>query len=456
MIVPAWYLVVTFLVAAIAGGLACLLFVRRQASSSHVSLSALLGATALTQMANGLGLLDEAHALFWREIALAAELVQPAALLYAGIAFLNPAEGGKNASPLWRARVIGVIGLLLGLLSLTGFVFVWKTFDDGVSAIVLASWGRVPYLFLVIAMAVGLAQLEMVLRASHEPVRYRLKFIVIGLGGLAGYQIYQASQTLLLPAWQAEYVLVGSIVTAMALCLTAYGLGRTRLRAVFVNSYVSPQALFGSVTFIVIGLYLLVVGVVGEWLRQTNQPLGISLSVVLVFGALVGLAIAAFSKAMRAAVRGFLTRNFYRSKYDYRSQWLQVTEAFQEAVNKESIMDRLLDLLIKTFSTTSIAIWMFREADRCFYQIRPVIAEKESVPIDLAHPVIMELLEKDEPITIKGGMVGRNGGSESTDDPLARSGAVLCFPIRTQGRLSAVVVLGQQLHSEDYGTDDYD
>jgi len=57
----------------------------------------------------------------------------------------------------------------------------------------------------------------------------------------------------------------------MALCLTAYGLGRTRLREVLVNTYVSQQALFGSVTFIVIGLYLLVVGAVGEWLRQQTS-----------------------------------------------------------------------------------------------------------------------------------------------------------------------------------------
>ena len=142
----------------------------------------------------------------------------------------------------------------------TGQVFEWKVFEDSRAAIVFDHMGPIPYVFIVIGMALGLAQLEIVLRASHEPVRHKLKFVVIGLGGLAGYQIYQASQMLLFPVWQAEHVLVGSVVTAMALCLTAYGLGRTRMREIFVNTYVSQQALFGSVTFIVIGLYLLVVG----------------------------------------------------------------------------------------------------------------------------------------------------------------------------------------------------
>ena len=175
MIDPTWFSVAAFLVAAIAGGLACLLLVRRQNSSSHRGLAALLGATALTHLANGLGLLDETHALLWRRMALATELIQPAALLYVGLAFLNPAERGEHSSPLWRARMIGVVGLLLALLAVTDHVFVWRTFDDGISAIALASWGRVPYVFVVIAMALGLAQLELVLRASREPVRHRLE-----------------------------------------------------------------------------------------------------------------------------------------------------------------------------------------------------------------------------------------------------------------------------------------
>ena len=456
MIVPVWLSVVAFLVAAIAGGLACVLFFRRQASSSYPSLSALLGATALSQMVNGFRLLDEAHALFWQEMALAVELVQPAALLYVGIAFSKPAEQGKDVAPLWRARVISVVGLVLALLTLTGPMFMWRRIDEGVPTIVLASWGHVPYLFLVIAMALGLAQLEIVLRASHEPARYRLKFIVIGLGGLAGYQIYQASQVLLFQIWRPEYALVSSVTGAIALSLIAYGLVRSRFREVLVNVHVSHQALLGAVSLILTGLYLLSVGIVGEWLRRTDQPLGFGLSVVVVFGALVGLAIAAFSKTIRTTIRSFLMRNFYRSKYDYRAQWLQVTETFHQATHKEAIMDCLMDLLIKTFETTTISIWSFREADRQFWKIRPMTEEKEPALIELSHPVIVQLLERDEPVVIGKGLAGRGEGAAYQEDPLASLELALCFPIRVQGQLKAFVVLGQQLHGEMYGTDDCD
>ena len=113
----------------------------------HRTLGALLGATALANLANGVGLLDEAHALFWREIAMVAELAQPAALLYVGLAFLNPAERRVNSSMLWPARITGFVGLLLAALAMTGHVFQLKTFEDGQAAIGLAAWGPYPLCF---------------------------------------------------------------------------------------------------------------------------------------------------------------------------------------------------------------------------------------------------------------------------------------------------------------------
>ena len=456
MALQTWFSIAAGLVAAIAGGMACVLFARRKASASHQSLAVLLGAIALAHLANAAGLLDQSHALLWRGMAMVAELAQPALLLYIGLGFLSPVERSHDTSVRWRARIIGVLGLLLAVCAVVGQVFERKVFEDGQVAIILAAWGGVPYAFILTGMALGLAQLELVLRASREPVRHKLKFIVIGLGGLAGFQIYQASQMLLFPVWQAQHVLVGSIATAMALCLVAYGLGRTRFREVLVKTYVSQQALFGSVTFILCGLYLLGVGVIGEWFRRSGQPLGVGFSVVVVFGALVGLAIAAFSKTVRADVRRFLNRNFYRSKHDYRAQWLQATEAFEQAASKEAIMDCLLDLLIKTFPTTTILIWSFREADRRFCHIRSMTTEKEPAPLELSHPVIVQLHEKDGAVVIEDARSEKNARSGSEEDPLKAAGVALCFPIHAQGRLTAFIALGQQFRGEAYGADDCD
>lgn len=451
-----WLWIMAFAASAVAGGLACLLFVRRQAGSSHRSLASLFTLVALTHLANGLELADEVNALVWRIAATSAQLFQPASLLYVGLAFLNPADRYQSASALWRPRVVGIIGGLSAVVVVLGSVFQWKVFADGQAKIAVGSWGSALYVFLIVGTVLGLAQLELVLRASHEPIRHRLKFIIIGLGGLAGYQIYQASRLLLVPIWDHNYVLVSSVVTVMSLALIAYGLGRSRLREMFVNIYVSQQALFSSVTFIVVGLYLLAVGVVGEWLHRTDQPLGMGLSVVVVFGALVGLAVAAFSKTVRGELRRVVVRNFYRSKYDYRARWIEVTDAFQGATNRGAIWDGLLHLLIKTFTTQTLSIWSFREVDRRFCRVRSMTTDRDPLPLERSHPVIVELLQKDEPVFL--GRTRSPGGSveDISLDPLTGGDVALCFPIRSHGDLTAFIALGSQLHGEPYGVDDCD
>ena len=335
-------------------------------------------------------------------------------------------------------------------------VFQWKVFANGQAVIALDLWGRVPYVFIVVGMAFGLAQLEVVLRASREPFRHKLKFIVIGLGGLAGYQIYQASQMLLFPVWQAEQLVTSSIVILMSLCLIAHGLRRSLLREVLVHAYVSHQALVGSVTFIIIGLYLLAVGVMGTWLRETNQPLGVGLSVVVTFAAIVGLIVAAFSKTVRTEIRRFIARNFYRSKYDYRAQWLQITEAFQEAADKNSIMDRLMDVLIRTFPATHVSIWSFREADRRFFRVRSMAGEIESEPIELSHSIVTELGKRDSAVWVEPQATETGDHLFMLTDSIRSSGVALYFPIRAHERVIAFIALGPQPHGELYGTDDED
>jgi putative PEP-CTERM system histidine kinase len=439
-----------FLVAALTWLMGCWLFIRRETTPSYLGLAVLLGVVSLAHIGNGLGAWDDAHRLLWQRLVLAAELFQPAAIFFAGIQFLNPAEQREMGSRYWTVRILTILGLLLAVLTLTEYVLVEVVNDGGEPIIILGAWGQVPYVFIVLATALGLAQLELVLRASSEPIRYRLKFLVIGLGGLAGYQIYHASEMLLLLMWRPEQVFVSGVVACISLGLLSLGIVRSRFKSLLVNAYVSPQALFGAVTLIAIGLYLLVVGMVGEWLRRINQPLGAEFGVIVAFGALMALTAAMFSKSVRAEVRRLVTRNFYRSKYDYRAEWLRVTEAFQLAATKEAILDRLLDVLIKTFSTTAIVIWVFREADRRYFQARPVISETSTV--ESTHPVIRQILDKDKAVFVSE----IQAGPVDAADPLVRMGAELCFPIHIQGQPMAFVALGRQSHGEPYGTDDCD
>ena len=177
---------VTLLVAAFAAGMTCILLLRKESNSLHRTLGGLLGATALANFANGLGLLDEEHALFWRKMAMLGELAQPAALLYIGLAFLKPSDGRGTALMLWPARITGGAGLRLdgsgddwSCLPTTR-VARWPGRDW------IRPWAGPPFLHIYCSRnGSGFGSLELVLSASREPIRYQFKFILIGLGGLA-------------------------------------------------------------------------------------------------------------------------------------------------------------------------------------------------------------------------------------------------------------------------------
>lgn len=442
--------------AGVAAGLVCLLLVRQWKSHFYRRMAGLLGTVAGVNLANAIGLLRETDLLFWRQLALTIELVQPALIVSVGMACVKASEGSDRLKARRLVWSIGAVGLVLGALTIGGQIYHWKTLDVGGTAIVLGPLGRVPYGFVVIAMTVGVAYLEGVLRASREPVRHKLKFTIIGMGGLAAYQIYEASRMLLFPVWKPEQVMVSGIVTIMALGLIAYGVGRSRLHEFFVKTYISHQALVGSVSVIAIGGYLLAVGALGTWLREPNRSLEEGLSVVVVFVALVFLVVVIFSKTVRAEVRRVLTRNFYRAKYDYRAQWFTVTEAFHLAADRAGIMDALFDLLIKTFPTPSLSIWSFREADRRFVQSRALTMDGVPRPVECSHPVITQLMKQNDAVWLESIPETAPLGVDRDADPFSSSGIVLCFPIYTHGQLIAFIALGRQLHGEAYGSDDCD
>ena len=131
MMQTTWFVISAFQAGALAASMACFLVFRRQASSSHRSLAILLSAAAVANLANGMMLVDEVHALQWRAAAMVAELLQPAALLYLGLSFLNPTERVKNFSALWRARLIGGTGMMLAVLVATGQIIEWRIMDYG-------------------------------------------------------------------------------------------------------------------------------------------------------------------------------------------------------------------------------------------------------------------------------------------------------------------------------------
>lgn len=236
----------------------------------------------------------------------------------------------------------------------------------------------------------------------------------------------------------------------MVVGLMAYGFMRARFQSFTERIYISPKVLSGSLTFLVVGLYLFGVGVVSQVVRSVGVSFGVALSVLFVLLALIALAILVLSRSTRTALRTTVTRNFYRSKYDYRAQWLEVTEVFRGRDSVDAIWDGLLGLLSRTFSAGRISLWHKIEAEGRFHQVRSTNTESPPEPLEVFHRLIRSLAETDRPLTVD--MV-----ELLLEDPFVRAtGAVLCVPIRSESELIGFIALSGDVAGVPYGQDDHD
>ena len=219
MITQTWFSVTSFIAAFAAIGLSSLLFAKGRPISLNRAVASVLVATAVVHFANGLALMDTGRVLFWRHLGLTGELLQAAVILYVGVAIFKATAPGFEQGVRWRARAVLLLSVLLGILAL--FQGAFGMADSGSASLWMnmSALGRVMYVFILLVMALGLTQLEQILRGISDPLRYQLKFVLIGVGALAAYQVYQASRLLLLPVWRPDHVAIGGLTTLIALGL---------------------------------------------------------------------------------------------------------------------------------------------------------------------------------------------------------------------------------------------
>lgn len=169
---------------------------------------------------------------------------------------------------------------------------------------------------------IGLILLEQMYRNAGETARDSLKYLVCGVGGLFAYDLFMYSQAELLrgitaDAWNARGALNAISVPLIAIAV------RRRFPQWSLDVFVSRQAVFYTTTFMGVGSYLLLMAAGGFYVRQFGGNWGRLGQIVFFSGALLVLALLVGSTALRRRARVFISKHFYRNKYDYRIEWLR-------------------------------------------------------------------------------------------------------------------------------------
>lgn len=207
----------------------------------------------------------------------------------------------------------------------------------------------------------GLILLEQLVRNGTADARWNLKPLLIGLFALFGYDLYYFSLLLLFNQIDVDSFVVRPLAQVVLLPLLWLTLERSRGRPLRLSF--SQAAAFHTTALAAAGLYLVLAAAAGYYVRYLGGEWGRALQLALLFLAVLVLALIAFSGSTRAKLRVFVSKHFFRYRYDYREEWLKFTRTLSSAENTSQIGANIIKGLADMVESPGGALWS-SDADR--------------------------------------------------------------------------------------------
>ncbi len=317
-------------------------------------LSLALGMIAVLEAFNLLSLNFSGSGVGWGRWALFAEAALPLTWLLASSTHTR--QGGlRNLSRLqWGLLFLSLcFPLAAWLFPLTSFFYAPDFPFEQV--VFLAPVGFAFYIGIMVYLVISLVNLETTLANATPAELWKIKFETIGVGTiLAVYALYY-SQALLFRTINMHFVAIRSFFMILAVGMMSYGRLRQREG---VKIRVSRQVAFKSVILIAVGIYLVLIGLLGEGMRYFGAEFQRSVTIGFILSTGIALLILFLSGKVRREIRVFLHKNFYQSKYDYRVQWLQFTERLASRQSEADLQQVILSAYCDAFGIQSAALYL--------------------------------------------------------------------------------------------------
>lgn len=281
--------------------------------------------------------------------------------------------------------------------------------------------------------------IEQLFRNSSAPDRWAIKHLCIGVGGVVVFDAILFIDALLFNQINPQTWAARGFVQAIATPLIA--ISATRNPSWEVKVFVSRGVVFFTGSLMVTGGYLMMVAAAGYFLKVFGGDWGDTLLATLLFTALLGLIVLLSSAQLRGLMKQFITRNFYRNKYEYRDEWLKLTKrlaATDIASPEEAALTAVCDLL----GSPGGAVWSMDNnghwRQTCHYEW----PADESV-LELDNELTEQLLREGNIIDLTR-LATSDRGTGSWPAPLTQGKQPwLLMPLNSHDKLQAIFQISQ-------------
>lgn len=388
--------------------------------------------------------------LFWRKYAVIFEtLIVVSCYFYAKTAFRDNSLIYKG--PGFCVAVVAAF-LLVGhafIVPIDQLIFSPDFAEEKI--LFLTNHGFAFYLALMIFLVFGLVQQERTLAALHQLQRWQIKLEIIGSGLLIAVFALYFSHSLLYRSINMNFLAMRSIVIPPAVGLVIY----SRLfRGRGSNLALSRGIAYRSFVLLIVGVYLILLGAIGEGLHYLNISNTENLFyVVLLLGSL-GLAVIFLSETLRRKLRVLLHKNFYQAKYDYREQWENFAKLTAKVSSFADIQVAILDLFCTTFACKGAAFYLFDHQAGAYTNSVHFNFRRDWRPFPLNDPLIVKLQQQEWIVNLTE---ANPELAESLIESFSDVGAFLVIPQFFDEELFGFIVLGAQINrGEELNYEDYD
>lgn len=336
----------------------------------------------------------------------------------------------------------------------TGGIIEWVTGILDQPIIIIGETWRYFFLNVVAASVLALLCFDRTLRGAGKAQREELKFVFIAFLSFAFYFAY-ASIYILLTTYISQSILqLGTLVISLGLMLLVYGFAKYPPWGVKIR--VSRRLVFGCLSSTAALIYLVISGSILDLLRLM-QPLGFDVLVPAATVALGSIYLLFYlSPNFQSSVKGFITRHFFRNKYDYRDLWMKFSDKSSGSLNTRDLLPKIADFIAEGMFVRQVAFWLPAPTSDSFYLAYchdSVYREKISTaPLRLERSVEVDASEGILQVPAEGGDAGASEFPIDGLESLQKFGIRCLVRVEAGGELLALIGVGAQPHeftSED-------
>ena len=329
----------------------------RERSRAGLFLSAALVVTALLELFDLLALNATEGAISWKKFALVTESFLPPSWILCSLTF------ARQSGPWQIGRLLkGVVALsflfcLLPAIYPLGAFYYAPDFPAE-RLLFLGNAGFFYYIGIMACLVFALVNFETTLASASVDALWKIKFDIIGLGTILAVLVFYYSQAFLYRSLNMNYLPLRSFLYLVAAVMLTYSLVWRRGK---VRFQVSRPAAFKSVVLFFVGLYLVMLGLLGEGMQHfgTFFPRTATISFAFLVG--ITLVLLLLSERVKREVKVVLHKNFYQQKHDYRTQWLRFTEQLSSSQSGDELLLRILSAYCDIFGVGGAALFLYEE-----------------------------------------------------------------------------------------------